>query len=462
LPSPRVAVAGGGITGLSAAYELVRSGVEQVVLLEADDRLGGKIKTESLDGIRIECGPDSFVARDPHPKELCAELGLAGRLVEPARFGAHVWTGDRLRPIPPALLMGVPTELAALVRSRVLSPLGSLRALGDLVLPGPLRGPDVAIGSFVRRRFGPEVLARLVDPIVAGTRAGSPDELSLAAAAPQLDQLARAHRSVLAGSLLERRRGRMVAGSPPFLGLEGGMEQLVTELRAHLEPAIDLRLSARLQTVRSSGGRFRLRGAFGDLEADGVVLALPAFGAATALRDLNPGASEELQGVEYAAVAIVNLLYPSDAVSFPQWGSGILVPSTERRTLAGCTWVTRKWPGVTGERDTLIRAFIGRGRSDPALQLSDDALVFRAHDELAQAMDFASAPRAARLARWERAIPLYAVAHNRRVERVERMLEGTPRVALAGAGYRGSGITDCIAQGRSAARRVLEALTRKG
>ena len=448
------AVVGGGIAGLAAAHELSRRGAP-VVLFEASERLGGKIRTTELEGVRVEEGPDSFVARDRAAAELCEELGLGDELVEPAEFGAYVWLGDRLRRIPPGFVLGLPASPLGLVRSRILSPQGSLRALGDLVIPGRLRGPDVSVGSFVTRRFGAEVLERLVDPILAGTRAGRVTDISLAAAAPQIDAVARSHRSVLLG--LARNQGSTDGTVPPFLGLRSGMQSFVERLERHLTGAVEIHTGTAVEAIASDMGGYRIQHAAGETSVRGVVIATPAFAAAGIIAGLSPEAAAELHGIRYSSVAIANLVYPPGAGRLPRHGSGILVPSSQGRTLAGCTWTSRKWPHLAPPDGGLsIRCFVGRGDHEAALDLDDANLVQVVHGELAAALGLTESPRAWRVTRWERAIPQYAVGHRERMEVIETALLGWPAVALAGAAYRGSGITDCIVQGRDAAGRVLE------
>jgi oxygen-dependent protoporphyrinogen oxidase len=424
------------------------------VLLEARERVGGVIRTETLEGTMVEAGPDSFLAREPHARALCEELGLGDELVEPVSFGAHVWRRGRLRPIPPGFVLGVPARPAAMLRSRLLSPWGMARALGDLVLPGPLEGPDVSVGTLVRRRFGREVLERLVDPILAGTRAGSAEDMSLAAAAPPIDKAARARRSVLLGLRAQADR----EPRPPFLGLRGGMEGLVERLRDDIAGrGVEIRTGAEVRRLSAADDGGYDLGA--GLRPDGVVIALPPPAASVVLAPVAPGAVAELRGIEHASIATVNLLYPPAAGPLPPKGSGILVPSSEGRTIAGCTWTSRKWPHLAPPDGGLsIRCFVGRAGDDPGLALDDGALVERCASELRAALGLNGAPTASRVTRWPRALPQYAVGHIERIDRIEAALARLPALALAGAGYRGSGLPECMRQGEEAARRVLAAL----
>ncbi|MFN2388902.1 MAG: protoporphyrinogen oxidase [Actinomycetota bacterium] len=449
------AVIGGGITGLAAARELatLTSPADRIVVIERDGRLGGKIRTDRLGGARVEAGPDCFLAREPWAVELCRDLGMADELIEPEGFGGWVWAGGSLARLPPGLVFGVPTSLRSLRAAGVLSVRGRARALADLVAPTALSGPDVTIGAFVRRRFGREVLDRLVDPVLAGTRAGDPDALSLAAATPELDRLARSRRSLLAG------RTDPVEDGPLFLAPRAGMGSLIEKLRAGLART-EMRLGRAALRVRAHGDGFVVDIA-GDepVVAHGVVVAAPTFAAADLLEGLDPDAAQLLRTIAYSSVALVTLIYPPGSVALPDHGSGFLVPRSERRMLAACTWYSRKWPGaVHDEEGIVLRCFAGRGENNPALALDDDELALALHAEAAEALPIAAGPRVAGVVRWERGLPHYAVGHLDLVDRIEHALAPWPRVALAGAGYRGSGIAKCIHQARRAARQLTAGL----
>jgi oxygen-dependent protoporphyrinogen oxidase len=449
-----VAVVGGGISGLAAAHALVKHGLDRIVLLEAEDRVGGKIRSDSLDGVGIELGPDSFLAREPHAVALCEELGMADELVAPAAFGAHIWRRGELREVPPGFTFGVPADPVALLRSRLLSPIGAGRALADVVLAGPLTGPDVSVGAFVRRRFGSEVLDRVVDPLLAGTRAGSPHQLSLAAAVPQIDEVARRHRSVLVGSM--RARGRARPETPPFLAPRTGMQGLIDRLRLSLlSDGVDIRTGSPVLTIARAVNGYALRTPHDEVVARGAVLASPAFAAADSLAHLAPTAAAEAGAVDHASVAIINLLFPPGVGPLPARGTGILVPSSERRTIAGCTWTARKWPHVApADGRVPIRCFAGRSKDDPALLLGDVELAERAARDVREALGWRLPPLSWNVTRWPRAVPQYAVGHLERLARLERALEAVPGIAVAGAAYRGPGIPECISQAQEAARRV--------
>lgn len=458
-----VAVVGGGISGLVAADLLSQKG-HHVVLLEADGRLGGKIHTEEHDGVTVEAGADSFLAREPWAVDLCIELGLDDGLAPPAIFGAQVWTPAGLRKLPSDFVFGMPSSPVRALRSGILSPKGALRASEDLFLPGPLTGPDVSIGSFVRRRFGTEVLERLVDPLLAGTRAGRADELSLAAAAPQIDALARKHRSLILGLRSARHHRLLATGAPPFLAPKEGMQTIVDRLHRRLERRADVRTSTPVERLEGAGNGcyvLHLKGQ-GSIGADAVVVAAPAYSAAEILKIVNSSAAGELARIDYASVVSITLIYDSSEAISPE-GSGLLVPSSAGKTLAACSWYSKKWRHrFSGDGRLVVRCFVGRAAGDVATELPDDELIARITTELGEAVGVGRDPEGWRITRWKRAMPQYSVGHGGLIERIEHELRRTPGIALAGAGYRGSGIPDCIKSAHAAARSVQARLPQRG
>ena len=398
---PRVAVVGGGVTGLAAAWTLARAGAE-VVVLEARDRLGGVIRTDRIDGVPVEAGPDAFLGGGA-ASSLCTSVGLGDDLISPDLFGAYIWSGGGLRRLPQGVVMGLPAAPAQAVRAGLLSPLGALRASAEVLLPGPLRGGDVSVGSLIRRRFGREVLERLVDPLMAGRRAGYTDDMSLQAADANVDGLARSNRSILLGIRRGRRSGELSGAPPAFLAPRDGMERLVDALLQALRSLLGqgcTRTGAAVNRVTAHGDGFRLDLDEDPVNADGVVVCLPAPGAARVLRGLSGDAARELEGIPFASTAVVTFMYPPAACVLSPHGSGFLVPSTEGRTLAACTWYSAKWPASTpAGGGILLRAFVGRAGTDPALRLDDDALVALLQSELGEAMHVTAPPRLARVAR---------------------------------------------------------------
>lgn len=438
----RVAVVGGGITGLATAYYLRKAGVAATVI-EAGDRLGGKIQTLELGGVPVEAGPDTFLARVPWAVELCRELGLGDELVEPATGKAFLWTGGRLKPLPERHVLGVPTALRPLLRSGVLSNAGVARACLDLVMPRSTFGPDPSVADVVGRRLGRQALERLVEPLVGGINAGRADALSLAATARPIAEGASRHRSLVLGL----RGATPGAGGPVFLGLAGGLGRLVARLAAEVG---DVRLDT---SVLEVGAGFRLRCEPGpDVEADAVVVTVPPFAATAMLTPVAPAAVALMAGIRHASVVTATLAYPPAAVGGPLEGAGMLVPRVEGRLVTACTWSTSKWPALAAGGMVLLRASAGRDGDDRAMELPDEEVVRRLHDELAPVLDLRSRPGATLVSRWPRGFPQYDVGHQARVDAIEAAL-GTeaPGVFVAGAAYRGLGIAACVEQARRAA-----------
>jgi len=453
----RTVVVGAGITGLVAARTLERAADVEIVVVEASGRVGGKIRTLEMDGAVVEAGPDWFLTTNPAALDLCSRLGLADDLVRPAIEGAHIWRGDALVPFPARFVRGLPTSPGALLRCRGLTPAARLRGLADLVLPGPLSGPDISVGDLVRRRFGTQLLERVVDPVLAASRSGRADDLSLASAAPEIDAAARSSRSVMRG--LAGMQGP--AGRPSFVGLAGGMERLVDRLKSSLERTT-FRCGDAVEAVRAAGGPYEVTTAGGAvMEADAVVVATPAHAARGFMSTLDETLAQDLGRIRYSSGAVVSLLYPPGAVPARPGASGWLVPSSAGGVLTACAWYSRKWAHVRPRGGgAVMRCFAGRTEGDPVLKMSDTELCGLLAAEIAAVTGAKSDPIEALVTRWDDALPLYWVGHMDVVDRIEAAVARHKGLEMAGAGYRGSGLPDCITQGEAAARRALTALRR--
>jgi protoporphyrinogen/coproporphyrinogen III oxidase len=446
----RVAVVGGGITGLATARFLRQAGLA-VTVVEAGERLGGKIRTLELDGVPVEAGPDTFLARVPWAVDLCRELGLGDDLVAPATSKAWLWICGRLPPLPDRHVLGVPTALLPLVRSGVLSPAGVARAALDLVLPRADAGADPSVAEVISRRMGREVLDRLVEPLVGGIHAGRGDCLSLSATARPVAEAAARSRSLVLGL---RRRGPSPAG-PVFLSVAGGLQRLTDRLAADLD---GVRLGTAVHGVRAAGegGGYTLECAPGpDVEAGAVVLTVPAFAAARMLADLSPATEEHLAAIRYASVVTATLAYRPSAVPRPPEGAGMLVPRVEGRLMTACTWYSNKWPAAASGGMVVLRASAGRHGDGRVMELDDDEVVRRLHGELVEVLGLREEPASSLVSRWPRGLPQYEVGHEARVDAVEAALAAdAPGLVVAGASYRGLGIAACIEQARRAAALV--------
>ena len=461
-PPRHVAVVGGGITGLAAAHRLAAdSPSTRVTVLEAGDRWGGKIRTSGFAGVPVDEGADNFIARVPWATALATEIGIGQRLRPPASSSAFLVRDGHLKRLPDGLVLGVPTSLGAVARSGLVSWPGLARAALDLVKGDDSPAGDETVASLVTRRLGREVDDALVGPLIGSINAGDTRYLSVNAAVPQLAEAARRSRSLIRGVVAMRRAGAARADDPLFLAPEGGMGRLVDAVVTVLAaaPSVDLRLGCPVESVEPSPcGGTTVRTAREDILVDAVVLAAPAFVAASLVRSAAPVAADLLDQVDYASVALVTVAARRDDVGHPLDGSGVLVPRRERRLLTACSFGSSKWPAWGGDGDRVVlRLSAGRHRDHRALGLDDDALVEALIGEVAPLLDWSGDVLEWRVTRWVDAFPQYAVGHQARLDTLERQLRRTlPSVALAGAGYRGLGIPACIQQGQAAARRLLE------
>jgi oxygen-dependent protoporphyrinogen oxidase len=451
----RVVVVGAGIAGLATAWYLDQRGVD-VVVLEASDRVGGKVRTSELEGVALDVGPDTFLGRMPWAVDLCRELGLGDQLVAPATSRAWLWSRRVLLPLPAGLALGVPLEPLALARSGVVSPAGLARAALDVVLPQIKPRADPSVADVIGGRLGQEVLDRLVDPLIGGINAGRSDRLSMAAVAPDLFAAHRRHRSLILGLRAERKKSPP-SDAPLFLGLRGGMERLTSTLAAKLDVSLSAPVDA---VVRSEDGRLAVAVRDGEpLEADHVVLAVPASAAAPMLRGAAAKAADALAQTRYASVAVATLAYRPEDIVHPLDGSGFLVPRVDGRLLTACTWFSSKWPDVRPGGLVLLRCSAGRDGDERIADFDDPELVAQLHAEAAEALGLRAAPVEAVVTRWPNAFPQYDVGHLGRVGAAERALaRQLPGVTLGGASYRGVGVASCVRQAKEGAEGIAGTL----
>lgn len=470
--TPHVAVVGAGISGLSGAYELVRSGC-RVTVLEGSPRIGGKLSSATVAGVAFDDGAESVLVRRPEALDLIRELGLEDRLTHPGTTSARIYSRGALRPLPTRQVMGVPADPVALARSGLLSPGGVLRAARDLVWPASPPGGDVSVADHIGRRMGREVVDRLVEPLLGGVYAGRADELSLEATLPQIASLARTSRSLAVGVGRAAREARIRSGGGPvFATLRGGVAGLAAALADKCGAAVET--SATVRGLRREGRQWRLTvGSAHDpreITADGVLLACPAAPAARLLGTEIPAAAEPLAGIEYAGMAVVTLAYPRAAVSgvFGGGASGVLVPAVEGRSVKAVTFSSVKWPWLAEElreihsdpAPLLLRCSIGRVGEESLLQRDDADLMRLAARDLAEMCGITGPPLEGRVTRWGGALPQYTVGHLERVERVRAALGPHRGLGICGAALDGVGIAACVATARSAATELAAELSK--
>ncbi|MER6468127.1 protoporphyrinogen oxidase [Streptomyces collinus] len=453
--SRHVVVIGAGVAGLAAAHRLLASGA-RVTVLEASGRVGGKLLPGEIAGVRVDLGAESMLARRPEAVALAREVGLADRLQPPATASASIWTRGALRPMPKGHVMGVPGTAAAL--AGVLSDEGLARIERDADLPRTEVGDDVAVGAYVAARLGREVVDRLVEPLLGGVYAGDAYRISLRSAVPQLYQAARAHDS-LTEAVREIQARAATAGQtgPVFMGIEGGVGSLPLAVAESVRarggeivtgaPVTELR--------RADGGTWRVAAQDRVLDADAVIVAVPAPAAAALLRAEAPAAAAELAAVEYASMALVTLAYRRAETALPE-GSGFLVPPVDGHTIKASTFASHKWGWIAADDPGLLvlRTSVGRYGETEILRRDDADLVDLSRHDLREATGLAAEPVATRVTRWTDGLPQYPVGHHARVARVRRHVAALPGLALCGAHLDGVGIPACVASAYAAVDQV--------
>ncbi len=469
----RIIVVGGGIAGLAAAHRLIeldreRSIGTEVILLEAAQRLGGSIATERVGEFLVEAGPDSFITEKPWALRLCERLGITSRLISTnsAHQSVYVVHKGNLQPLPEGFFLLAPTRVWPLIRTPLFSWSGKLRMAMEVFIPRGNPNGDESLASFVRRRFGAEVLERVAQPLIGGIYASDPEKLCLRSSMPRFLEMERARRSVI-WAMWSAQKHRLRSGQAGsgarwslFVTFSGGMQELVDTIAGRLPTgAVRLETSAaKLIKNGDSGGWILRTGGGENLEADGVLLAAPAYRSAAILEKLDPALSEELVAIPYASTATVNLAFRR--ADFPRGldGFGLVVPAIESRKIMACTFSSVKYSGRAPDGHVLLRAFIG-GALQPLLAEDDDATTERnVREELAGLLGVEAEPIFSRIRRHSKAMPQYHVGHQERLERIDTRLSKLPGLALAGNAYRGVGIADCVHSGEEAAEEILNHL----
>lgn len=463
-----VAIVGGGISGLAAAYFLEKSAAESgldlaIHLMESRDRLGGVILTERADGFLLEGGPDSFLSLKPAAIELANELGLSGDLVpsNDHRRRTYVYYGGKLRELPEGLMFVVPSRVGPLFRTDLFSLFGKLRLALSAILPPPVTGDqDISVADFIRPRLGTQALERLVEPLLAAVYGADVDTLSAHAALPQLIGLEEKYGSLWRG--VRTVRTERQASSPQnslFVTLRNGVGEITDALAQRLSKTRVICGREILAVSRDRKGTgFHLQWSGGEMDAAALIVATPTHVTAKILRDLDPPLAEKLAEVTYHSSLTVSLGFPQRGFPHSLDGFGFVVPRKQGKRLIACTWVSTKFPFRCAPEQVLLRCFLG-GARDPAIVGEGDSRIFEiVRQELAEIMGIRSEPSLCRIYRWEKCMPQYSTGHPRRVEQIASLAGQVPGLFLAGNGYRGIGIPDCIHSASLAASSALRHL----
>jgi oxygen-dependent protoporphyrinogen oxidase len=457
--STRVAIIGGGISGLAAAFTLQKRGVPYA-LIEAERFLGGVIRTERRDGFLLEGGPDAMLAQKPEGLALARELGLGERLVptNPDHRAVYILHRGRLHALPDGMMLAVPTKIGPFLRSGLFSWPGKLRMGLDLVIPGRRSDGDESIACFLRRRFGQQAVERLGEPLLAGIHSGDPERLSILAAFPRFRKLEQEHGSLVRGmwkTLPARQPGE--APRAAFYSLRGGLRELVDALSLRIpREAVWTRQAVR--GIARENGAYTLALDHGErLQAERVVVAAPGPKIAPALASAAPEAAKALAAIPFASTATVLLGYRREDVGHLLEGYGLVVAARERLRTTALSFVSTKFPSRAPEGHVLLRAFLGGARDGEVLSLGDQELVETVRAEMKKPLGLSGEPVMTRVFRWPAGTPQLEVGHLERMAAVEASLP--PGLFLSGAGVRSTGIPDSIADGTRAALAAAGGLT---
>ncbi len=466
---PRVAVVGGGIAGLSTAYYLQTlaqaAGLPlHITLLEASERLGGKIRTEHVQDLTIEGGPDSFITQKPAALELVHELGLDEALIPTSEQnkGVFVFHRGKLRPLPEGVMLIVPTRILPFALSPLFSLPGKLRMGLDLFIPPRRDDEDETLAAFIRRRLGAEALDRLAEPMMAGIYNAEAEHQSIMATFPRFRAIEKKYGSLIRGMLAAgRHRPRPASnGSRPrtvFMSLQQGVTQLVQALAGALAET-DIRLQSPVQSIRRHARGYELLLPEGrNVIVDYVVLATPAYTAADMLAELRPELAASLRRIRYVSTGTVSLAYRRADVPHDMKGFGVVIPRSAGRQINAITWTSSKWAQRAPQDMVLMRVFFGGSRHPDVFALPDAELSRVVQADLRLMMGITAAPVVQRIYRWPQASPQYDVGH---LQRVAALQAACPAgIYLTGSAYLGVGLPDCIAQGKATAQTLVQQMS---
>ena len=465
---PRLAVVGGGISGLTATFRL-RTLVPnaEVELFEAASRLGGVLSTRREDDLLIEQGADSFLNKLPHALDLCKELGIEDRLVptNEQHRRALVWHGGALHPVPQGFVVMRPSSMWSMLTTGLLSWQGRLRILAEPFLPPPRDihqdDFDLSVAEFASQRLGGEAFERLVQPLLAGIYTADATKLSLASTMPEAITALREHRSLYRAAVKQSKAMSTDSGAryASFVTPRNGLREIIDALAERIGME-RIRLNSSVQMIqRKESGRWEVHGPDGAIrEYDGVIIALPAPRTAEVLRSLDATLAEELSAVEYASSAVVCLTYDQSSLARPIDGFGIVVPDVSRRPIVAASFSSMKFPQRAPIGQLLVRVFLGGALRPEQMSLDDDALIKIATEEMCQMIGAPTSPLTRSVVRWNEKMPQYHVGHAQRIQRIEDRVDEHPGLQLAGNAYHGVGIPQCVRSGDLAARRLISGL----
>lgn len=489
MSTQKISVVGGGIAGLTAAYQILQTAKSEaqdidLTVFESSGRPGGKLRTSSFAGFQVDEGADAFITRVPFGTDLAQELGISDNLVYPATSQAFIWRKAGLKPMLKSQILGVPLDPDQLQQSGLVSDSGVEAARRDWERGSdqkPWLAPDATVGSVVRQRLGDEIAETLVFPLIGSINAGNCDLLDVRSVAPLIAEAAKRDASLIRGLIsLRQESNQQAQGSsqnPIFSAPKAGMEEFAKALVKQLGDRLKLNHQAESVDIHNKAITFADKTA--PTKFDVAVLATPAWATATMLESSEPAAAELLSGIDYCSVAIVTLAFDRKDVPGALNGSGFVVPRETGQPLAitACSWASSKWSHLSGGTDggadgnpthhqqegataspsnspAIFRVSLGRHQADALVSQSDEAITQAVLRDLQQTLKITALPMETRISRWEHSFPQYAPGHQKLVEQAENLLRSSG-VLLAGAGYHGIGVPACIASGRKAGQAAL-------
>lgn len=457
----RIAIVGGGISGLAAAFALEerrRAGDSlEIAVFESSPRFGGVLATEQVDGCLIEAGPDSFLTEKPWAADLCRRLGMEDQLIgsNDSDRKTYILLKGKLVPMPDGLMFMVPTKLGPALLSTLFSPSTKFRMAREWRQARRQSRSDESVAALVERHYGAEVVDRLVDPLLCGIYGGEAAQLSARAVLPRFVEMESKYGSLGQGMRAARKSTKHSPSAPPiFTSLIGGMQQLAEALVASLPPEA-MRANATVQAIQRQDRGWVVSAGYASDHFDAVIVATPATSASLVLEMASAELAAELRAIPYSSSVTVALGFDKDVRLALPAGFGFLVPRGEGKRVLAATFVHNKFPHRAPEDRALVRCFLGGSRDEHILQLPDDEILGIVRAELRQILGLSAEPLFTRVFRWRGAMAQYIVGHLERLQRIEGLLKPLPGLALAGNAYHGIGVPDCVRSGQTAAQQVL-------
>ncbi len=467
---PRIAIIGGGISGLSAAFTLEEkrlSGAQsdtkiEYVLFEAAPRLGGVMVTDRADGCLIEAGPDSFLTEKPWAADLCRKIGLGDQLIgsNDADRKTYIVVKNKLVVMPDGLMFMVPTKILPTVLSPLFSLRTKMRMAAEWFHPPHKAEADETVAQMVERHYGSEMVDLLADPLLSGVYGGEATDLSVRAVLPRFADMESKHGSLGRAMLAARRKMATATKAPPrplFTSLKEGMQQMVDALVVRLDPAT-LRTSSPVKSIIPQDDGWTVAAGYDSDHFDAVIIAAPARAAAAVLESADANLAAELAAINYSSSITVTLGYDEQVRRSLPPGFGFLVPRSAGRRMLAATFVHNKFPHRAPDNRALVRCFLGGARDEQILDSTEDQILTIVRNELRQIIALDAQPLFTRVYKWRGAMAQYSVGHLERLQRIEALRQKLPGLALAGNGFSGIGVPDCVRSGTEAASKILSGI----